>query len=131
MISNLMDRLFFWKNKNPNTKSEDMLKIARSIGPLIDEVTNKTFMDHRDTLLKEPITYIVPAVWGAIKDGKLTKIQKDINNRFDPVIHQVLKQLVPESATPSQHYAIAYILRGLIISKITFMIEGFKNRMQD
>ncbi len=130
MISNLLDRVFFWRNNADNT-SEDMLEIARKIGPLIDEVTNKTFMDHRDTLLKEPITYIVPAVWGAIKDGKLTRVQKDINHRFDPVVRQVLGVLVPESATQAQRYAISYILRGLMISKITFMIEGYKNRVND
>ncbi|KPA19467.1 hypothetical protein MHK_000317 [Candidatus Magnetomorum sp. HK-1] len=131
MISNLMDRLFFWQTSKPEETSEDMLEIARKIGPLIDEITNKIFMDHRDTLIREPITYIVPAVWGAIKDGKLTRVQKDINRRFDPVVHKVLSHLVPESATPAQRYAIAYILRGLMISKITFMIEGFKNRLRE
>jgi hypothetical protein len=131
MISNLFDRINFWRSTKPNETSEDMLEIARKIGPLIDEVTNQIFMDHRETLVKEPITYIVPAVWGAIKDGKLTRAQKEINQRFAPVVREVMSLLVPESASPSQRYAISYILRGLMISKITFMVEGLKNRMNE
>jgi len=131
MISNILDRIFFWRNVRTNETSEDMLEIARKIGPLIDEATNQIFMDHRETLIKEPITYIVPAVWGAIKDGKLTRIQKDINQRFSPVVREVMSLIVPESASPSQQYAISYILRGLMISKITFMVEGFKNRLNE
>ncbi|ETR73033.1 MAG: hypothetical protein OMM_07191 [Candidatus Magnetoglobus multicellularis str. Araruama] len=131
MISNILGRIFFWRSSNTNESSEDMLEIARKVGPLIDEITNQIFMDHREILVKEPITYIVPAVWGAIKDGKLTRVQKDINHRFDPVVRQVMAMIVPDSASAAQRYAIAYIIRGLMISKITFMIEGFKNRMND
>jgi len=131
MISNMLDRLLFWRNNTSNETSEDMLEIARKIGPLIDETTNQIFMEYRETLIKEPITYIVPAVWGAIKDGKLTRVQKDINQRFSPVVREVMSLLVPESASPAQHYAISYVLRGLMISKITFMVEGFKNRMNE
>jgi hypothetical protein len=131
MISNIFDRIFFWRNNPTNETSDDMLEIARKIGPMIDETTNQIFMDHRETLVKEPITYIVPAVWGAIKDGKLTRVQKEINQRFAPVVREVMSILVPESASPSQRYAISYILRGLMISKITFMVEGLKNRMNE
>jgi len=127
----MLDWLLFWRKNTSNQTSEDMLEIARKIGPLIDEVTNHIFMAHRETLIKEPITYIVPAVWGAIKDGKLTKIQKDINQQFAPVVREVMSMLVPESATPAQRYAISYVLRGLMISRITFMVEGFKNRMNE
>jgi len=129
MFSNLFERFIFWKKTDPDHTSDNLLEIARQIGPLVDEATNKIFMDYRETLIKEPITYIVPAVWGAIKDGKLTKIQKEINHRFDPVVRQILQLLVPDTATPAQRYATAYLIRGLMISKITFMIEGYKNRI--
>jgi len=131
MFSNIMDQVFFWRSARSNETSEDVLEIAKKIGPLIDEVTNQIFMKYRETLIKEPITYIVPAVWGAIKDGKLTRIQKEINQRFAPVVREVMSMLVPESASQAQRYAISYILRGLMISKITFMVEGFKNRMNE
>jgi len=130
MISNIIDRMFFWRTNTPD-ETEDILKIAKKIGPLIDETTNQIFMTHRETLIKEPITYIVPAVWGAIKDGKLTRIQKEINQKFAPVVREVMSMLVPESASQAQRYAISYIVRGLMISKITFMVEGFKNRMNE
>ena len=131
MTSNILDRIFFWRNEKPDDSSEDMMEIARKIGPLIDETTNQIFMEHRETLVNEPITYIVPAVWGANKDGKLTRVQKDINHRFSPVVREVMSLLVSESASPAQQYAISYILRGLMISKITFMVEGLKNRMNE
>jgi len=131
MISNIRDLLFFWKSNKADKKNDDLLQIAKKIGPLIDETTNQIFVDHRETLINEPITYIVPAAWGAMKDGQLTSVQKDINLRFEPVVRQVMALIVPDAASSAQRYAIAYMLRGLMISKITFMIEGFKNRMNE
>lgn len=36
-------------------------------------------------IIKMPITYIVPAIWGAKKDGELTAAQKEINEQVAPL----------------------------------------------
>jgi hypothetical protein len=109
--------------------SEDITRLSRVIGPLLDKTVNEVFLAHKDVLLTEPITYIVPAVWGASKDGKLTDRQEEINRQIAPVIRETLAVLDISALSESQSFAIGFMIRGLIISKITYMIEALKNKM--
>lgn len=54
---------YFSKRKS-RKDPEDIMQIANIIGPLLDGVVNNIFMANRMELLSEPITYIVPAIWG-------------------------------------------------------------------
>ncbi|HPL63892.1 MAG TPA: hypothetical protein PK587_09010 [Syntrophales bacterium] len=121
---NLLKKIF--SGKKPN---EDITRLSRIIGPLLDKTANDVFLAHKDILLAEPITYIVPAVWGASKDGKLTENQEEINRRITPVIRETLEVLDTANLSDSQSFAISFMIRGLIISKITYMIEALKNKM--
>ncbi len=124
-----LNRLFS-KNK-ADKKHEDVLKIATIIGSTIDKIVVEVFAAYRKELLAEPITYIVPAVWGAKKDGELTETQKEMNGNIAPVVNDVLKAFEFNGLSAAQEFAIGFIIRGLIISKITYMIEGVKNRTTD
>jgi len=101
-----------------------MLKIKE----IIDKTTNMIFISYKEKLLTEPITYIVPAVWGERKDGKLTTIQREINRRIVPTIDGIMEILELEELHGAQRFAIGYLIRGLLISKIAYMIEAFKNQ---
>ena len=120
----LLKKIF--SGKKPN---EDITRLSRIIGPLLDKTANDVFLAHKDILLAEPITYIVPAVWGASNDGKLTENQEEINRRITPVIRETLEVLDTANLSDSQSFAISFMIRGLIISKITYMIEALKNKM--
>jgi hypothetical protein len=98
------------------------------IKEIIDKTTNMIFISYKEKLLTEPITYIVPAVWGERKDGKLTTIQREINRRIVPTIDSVMETLELEDLHGAQRFAIGYLIRGLLISKIAYMIEAFKNQ---
>jgi hypothetical protein len=98
------------------------------IKEIIDKTTNMIFISYKEKLLAEPITYIVPAVWGERKDGKLTTIQREINRRIVPTIDSVMETLELEDLHGAQRFAIGYLIRGLLISKIAYMIEAFKNQ---
>ncbi len=98
------------------------------IKEIIDKTTNMIFISYKEKLLAEPITYIVPAVWGERKDGKLTTIQREINRRIVPTIDSVMETLEFEDLHGAQRFAIGYLIRGLLISKIAYMIEAFKNQ---
>ncbi len=121
-----LNRLFS-KNKT-DEKHEDVLKIATIIGPTIDKIVVEVFAAYRKELLAEPITYIVPAVWGAKKDGELTTTQKEMNEQIAPVIEEILGEFHSEDISVPQEFAIGFLIRGLIISRITYMIEGTNNR---
>ena len=110
---------------------EDVMKIADAIGPLIEEAVWDVFVNHRMELLSEPITFVVPAVWGAKKDGELTASQKAINGQVTPVIDKIIAALDIKCLKPSQEFAINYLIRGLIVSKITYMIEALRSRLKE
>jgi hypothetical protein len=110
---------------------EGIMQIADIIGPLLDGVVNDIFMAYRMELLSEPITYIVPAIWGAKKEGELTPVQKDINARAVPVINKVFDLLRMKKISNDQEFAVYFLIRGIIIAKITFMIEAFRSRLNE
>ena len=67
-------------------------------------------------------------MWGAKKDGELTPEQIEINKQVLPVINELVRIVEISYKTKSQEYTIGYIIRGIIISKITYMIEHMKNK---
>lgn len=107
---------------------EDILAIAKIIGPLIDDTANQIFARHKLTLLKAPVTYIVPAVWGAQKGGEPDATQMEINRQVEPVVTQIFEALATNDIDATQKFAIGFLIRGLFISKIAYMIEVLKNR---
>jgi len=107
---------------------EDVMKITRLIGPLIDKTAKEIFMTYQTRLLTQPISYIVPAVWEAKKEGELEDTQKEINRQIIPVIKELFAALESKDLDAPQEYAIGFLIRGLIVSKITFMIGMMKNQ---
>ena len=105
---------------------EDCSRILR-IKEIIDNTTEDIFISYKNELLTEPITYIIPAVWGKIRYGKLTASQMEIYRTLDPAISDILEMLELDEISDSQGFAIEYLIRGLIISKITYLIEASRN----
>ena len=105
-------------------ESQKILKAKR----IIDNTANEIFLSHKNNLLSEPITYIMPAIWGEIKDGNLTSAQREITEKIEPVINRLMRLFEFESLNKAQKFAVGYLIRGLIISKITYMIEALKNQ---
>ncbi len=122
----ILDRIF-----PKGTKSEDqqdLMNIARIIGPLVDKTTHEILMSYNKELLTEPVSYIVPAVWGAKKDGTLTASQQEMHKKIAPVINEIMELLELGELAEPQKFAVGFIIRGYIISKITYMIEMVKNQ---
>jgi hypothetical protein len=105
-------------------ESQKILKAKR----IIDDTANEIFLSHKKNLLSEPITYIIPAIWGEMKDGNLTSAQKEITEKIEPVISRLMRLFEFENLNKAQKFAVGYLIRGLIISKITYMIEALKNQ---
>ena len=124
----ILKKLF---TKEKPRKEEDIMTIANCIGPLLDGAVNEIFTNYRTELLSEPITYIVPAVWGAKRDGDLTPVQKEIHAWIMPVINKVFDSLQIKDLNSNQEFAIYFLIRGIVIAKITFMIEALLNRINE
>lgn len=110
---------------------KDIMQIADIIGPMIEKAVWDIFVGYRTELLAEDITFVIPAIWGAKKDGELTAVQKEINKEIDPVIKRIFELLDIRELDSSQDFALNYLIRGLIIAKITYMIESFRSRLKD
>ena len=100
--------------------------MAKTIGVLINNTAKEVFLSNKMTLLDEPLTFIVPAVWGAIKEGTLTGEQQNIHNAIEPVVQEILRALSAEQLSESQKYTIGFIIRDLIVSKVIYMIQIYK-----
>ena len=111
------------KKKTP----KDLTEISKIIAPLIDKTANEIFRSHCKELLEKPITYIVPAIWGRDVNGKLSLTQAKINDKVVPVMEKILGLFEFKNSKGEQEFAFEYLLRGLFVSKITFMIELMKN----
>lgn len=115
--------------KGTDTEPDNMMELVEKLGALIDQTAVNVFQSHVIELLTRPITYIIPAVWGSKKDGELTFSQKQMNSMIAPVIEDIFQSLDVETFTESQQFAVGYLVRGLMISKITYMIEKMKNQL--
>jgi hypothetical protein len=119
---------FFSRFKKAD-KSDDLLEIASLIGPIIDKLVVDLLKSYCRQLLSKPITYIVPAVWGATKDGGLDATQRQMHDEISPVVEQVQSLLDLRDLRGSQAFAIGFLIRGLIISKVTHLVEISKGRV--
>ena len=117
---------------HPFTLSDEDHEIGiLKIKEIIDKTTDTIFNSYKEKLLTEPIIYIVPAVWGAKKDGKLTVTQKEINRKIVPMVSNIMAIFELEDINKAQRFAIEYLIRGLVTSKITYMIEASRNRADE
>jgi hypothetical protein len=119
----------FFSKSTGQINSQELMKITNAIGPLLDQAAHEIFSLHTSELLKEPLTYIIPAVWGVNNDLELTETQIRINKKVVPVVDEILRLFDARKMDPAQQNALAYVVRGLFISKITFMIELLKNQI--
>jgi hypothetical protein len=121
----------FLRKIKSRKQHKDIMQIADIIGPMIEKAVWDIFVGYRVELLSEEITFIIPAIWGAKKDGELTATQKAINEKIAPVINRIFELLDIRDMDSSQEFALNYLIRGLIVSKITYMVEAFRSRLKD
>jgi chemotaxis protein CheD len=122
----LLDKLFLRGLKEKDM--EDIMQIVSFIGPRLDKTARKIFISYNRELLTEPITYIIPAICGTKSNGGLTSCQKEIYGKIAPVIRNVMGALDIGGLRKAQKYAISFLIRGYMISKITYMVEAFRNK---
>lgn len=119
----------FFKRFPGKKEPPDMLELAGIMGPLIDKLVMDLFLAHSRKLMTEPITYIVAAVWGASKGGVLDATQQEMHRLVLPCVNKIFEILDLKEISEAQSFAIGFLIRGYIISKVTYMIESFRNQV--
>jgi len=117
-----------FQNNVKQKESEGLSMIAQEIGPLIFQIADDIFRSYTFELLTNLTDHIVPAVWGAKKDGELTSSQREINQKILPVIKEIVQSFEFGELSDAQAFAIGYLVRELIISKIAYMTELLKHQ---
>lgn len=117
-----------FKRPEPPPESQNLLEIAGNVGPLIEKTATEIFLTYQYELFRKPFTYIIPAVWGVKKNGELSHVQKEISAKIAPIIDDAIEAFGFEKLTAAQEFALGYMVRGLIISKINLMMEMVKNQ---
>ncbi|MBN2418345.1 MAG: hypothetical protein JXL81_03090 [Deltaproteobacteria bacterium] len=108
-------------------ESSSILRIKE----IIDETTDTIFSLHKKDLLNNPITYIIPSVWGRIGNGELNPKQKNIFLSIESMVKDVIDIMEFDELTDSQRFSIEYLIRGLVISKITYLIASSRTSDKD
>ncbi len=108
--------------KNCDEGSKAVLKIKE----IIDETTDSIFVLFKDQLLSNHITYIVPAVWGKLRQEELNRDQRNIYRTIETMVSDVVEIMDFNEISEAQRFAIEYLIRGLVISKITYLIASHK-----
>lgn len=109
-------------------KNIDLLQTAKSVEHIIDSLAFKIFEDYQATLLKNDITFIVPAIWGAGKNNRINAVQAEIHIVSRDKIESAVELLSFEGIDPVKKFALGYLVRSLIISKIVYMVEAARRR---
>lgn len=122
----IFEKLF--QKKTPIKTPDQHRSITTLIGPDVDSLAIEIFTSYWGALIKKPIAYIVPAVWGIIEGGELDHTQKEINTIIAPFTEEILKALQVRDMKEEQNFAIRYLVNGYIISKIVYMIDLSRNQ---
>lgn len=116
-------KLLSFSSVNNFEDSSAILKIKE----IIDETTDTIFSLHKKDLMSNPITYIIPAVWGKMRRGEINANQRNIFRTIESMVRDVIEIMEFEDLNESQQFSIEYLIRGLVISKITYLIASSRN----
>lgn len=90
---------------------------------LINEAVNAVIMAYGNKLIGAPIEYIISAIWGGDGKNKPDRTQKEIHNYIDYSINRIVSLLELNKLTKEQIFAIEYLIRSLLVTRIGYAIE--------
>ena len=111
-----------------DTDRTDLTHFVSIIKPMLTQVINDTVAAYLMILIRKPIDYIVPAVWGIKHNEAIDGIQSEIYKKINPTVLSVREMLVGADRNLSRELAIECIIRERIIFNIIFLVE--KGRRQ-
>jgi len=117
----------FFRSRNVDVTSPVNSRLIGEVMEQVDEAVKKIFDSNIIELLKEPLTNIVPAVWGAPADeSRLTSTQRQIRDMIHPIVLKAHHALQTGELTELKDLAIDYLLKKLVILELAFMIGSYK-----
>ena len=110
--------------------SDASLRLAKVIGPEIDRMANEIFLLYTRRLDLNPPTHIIAAVWGNKANETLDELQQYIVQKVTFKVQKILALLTSDQTDPSQMFAMEFIVKGLLITKVLYMLEVLKSKIE-
>jgi len=107
-------------------KNGELRALSKIIRTRIDNAAKSVVDKHKVSLLVESPSFIVPAVWGVKKDGRLDIVQELIYHEIEPVVTGVFDLLDINGINEKQQFAIIIMIRELLTTKIAHRVEILK-----
>jgi uncharacterized protein YgbK (DUF1537 family) len=107
--------------------TEKLLSIGKTIENLINHSVTMIFNTYMETFVAKENSYIIPAVWGAVKDGELDATQKAIHKDVKQLVENVISALFIKNMTDPQRFALGYLVNRIVIYNISFMNQLAKS----
>ena len=87
------------------------------------------FERHRSKLLNNPPLYLVPAVWGETVETSsgLDAVQKDMHRVLASLLDELKDRFSQSSLDPHGSSGIEYLLKGLILYKMAYIVQCYVN----
>ena len=79
------------------------------------------------TIYARPINYIAGAIWGPQEYQQLDSLQEEINATCRRLEKDIFDILQLQTVSPEQKYAIQFLIRELLLSKLGYSTELMKN----
>ena len=108
-----------------------LLGLSKTLEKLIDHTVNDIFDTYSNQFLIEDITYIIPAVWGYVKNAELDDIQKAIHKKTSKLVDDSISALLIEDLSDPQAFAIRYLVNRVMIYTIAYRIEMTKKHISE
>jgi hypothetical protein len=119
--------LFAKKNQAILADEENIMATTLAILTKSETILNRIFNDHKMELLGKDPGYVIYSVFGMNEKGPLTEEQAVIHGKIDPVISSMIDMLEIEHLAANRKMAILFIVRMMMVHKLLFMMELFKN----
>lgn len=96
---------------------------------MIHHATWEVFRTFHESLLQRPSTYVVPAVWGEDTGNEgLDETQAAIHRILTPVLDRMEGMFENRSLGDRGRLSLEYLIRGLLVHRILYMVEYYRNR---
>ena len=106
------------------------LRLAKLIGPEIDRMANEIFLLYTRRQDLNPTTHIIAAVWGNKANETLDELQQYIVQKVTFKVQKILAMITSDQTDSSQTFAMEFVVKGLLITKVLYMLEVLKSKME-
>ena len=120
-----------FKRKESTGRNPEIARVCTTLASTLNRKALEILLSHMEELLVAPKDYIVCAIWGVESGRELDRVQKIIHEQILPAITETMETLKFPGMTPVQEFALSFLVKDVLVSKVLFLTETAKNQCFD